>query len=96
MHVVSEKKLRAFWTKHPDAEAPLRSWHRIAERSEWTRFQDVRASYAHASQDGKFTIFNIGGNKFRLIVVVHFNRGRIYVRDVLTHEQYDRDEWKKN
>jgi mRNA interferase HigB len=47
-------------------------------------------------QVGKFTVFNIGGNKFRLIVVVHFNRGKLYVRHVLTHEDYDRGTWKKD
>jgi mRNA interferase HigB len=96
MHVISEKKLREFWTLHPDAETPLRSWHRIAEQSEWEKLADVRENYPSADQVGKFTVFNIGGNKFRLIVVVHFNRGKLYVRHVLTHGDYDKGDWKKD
>jgi mRNA interferase HigB len=96
MHVLSEKKLREFWALHPDAEIPLRSWHRVAEQSEWEKFADVREIYPSADQVGKFTVFNVGGNKFRLIVVIHFNRGKLYVRHVLTHEDYDRGAWKRD
>jgi mRNA interferase HigB len=94
MHVISARKLREFWAEHPDAGTPLRSWLRPAEQAEWEKFEDVRESHAHASQVGKFTVLNIGGNKFRLIVVIHFNRGKLYVRHVLTHEEYDKDKWK--
>ena len=94
MHVISEKKLRDFWSLHPEAETPLRAWHRIAERETWEKFADVREAYPSADQVGKFTVFNIGGNKFRLIVVIHFNRGKVYVRHVFTHEEYDEENWK--
>jgi mRNA interferase HigB len=94
MHVISEKKLREFWTVHPGAETPLRAWVKIAEEAEWEQFAEVRETYAHADQVGKFTVFNIGGNKFRLVVVIHFNRGKLFIRHVLTHEDYDRDAWK--
>lgn len=94
MHVISERKLREFWDIHPDAETPLSAWHREAEHAEWSKFADVRERYPSASQVGKFTVFNIGGNKFRLIVVVHFNRGKLYVRHVLTHEEYSRGKWR--
>lgn len=94
MHVISEKKLREFWAEHDDAEKPLRSWHRVAEDAEWTKFADVRETYPSADQVGKFTVFNIGGNKYRLIAAIHFNRGKIYIRHVLTHEEYDKGTWK--
>jgi mRNA interferase HigB len=96
MHVISAKKLREFWTVHRDAESPLRSWLRVAEHADWNKFEDIRETYAHASQVGKFTIFNIGGNKYRLVVVVHFDRGKLYVRHVLTHAEYDEDKWKED
>jgi len=54
----------------------------------------VRARYASADQVGKFTVFNIAGNTYRLITVIHFNTGRVYVRRVLTHAEYDRGTWK--
>jgi mRNA interferase HigB len=96
MPVISEKTLREFWRLHPEAEIPLRSWLRAAEHAEWEKFSDVRRHYRSADQVGKFTVFNIGGNKFRLIVDIHFNRGKLYVRSVLTHQDYDRNKWKED
>ena len=58
------------------------------------RFTDVRAFYSSADQVGKCTVFNIAGNKYRLITVIHFNTGRVYVRRILTHAEYDRGAWK--
>jgi mRNA interferase HigB len=94
MHVISEKKLRDFYAIHPEAETPLRAWARVAGEAEWEKFADIRQTYAHADQVGKFTVFNIGGNKFRLVVVIHFNRGKVFIRHVLTHEDYDKGDWK--
>jgi mRNA interferase HigB len=94
MRVISEKKLREFYAVHPEAETPLRAWARTVRQSEWEKFADVRLTYAHADQVGKFTVFDIGGNKFRLVVVIHFNHGRVYLRHVLTHKDYDRGDWK--
>jgi mRNA interferase HigB len=94
MHVISGKKLRAFWKLHPDAQSPLVAWLREAEHAEWESFADVRERFPSADQVGKSTVFNIGGNKYRLIAVIHFNRGKVYVRDVLTHTDYDKEGWK--
>jgi mRNA interferase HigB len=94
MHVISEKKLREFWQEYPDAESPLRAWHRVAEHATWECFADVREAYPSADQVGRCTVFNIGGNKYRLVVIVFFRWGRVYIRHVLTHEEYDRGTWK--
>jgi mRNA interferase HigB len=96
MHIISEKMLRDSWGRHPGSEGALRAWHRAVEQTVWENFGDVRATYAHADQVGKFTVFNIGGNKYRLIAVIHFNRQKVFVRHVLTHEEYDRDDWKSD
>jgi mRNA interferase HigB len=95
MHVISKKKLREFWEVHPNAQGPLEAWWRVAELAEWESFADVKASYRSADQVGKFTVFNVGGNKFRLVVVIHFNRGKVFVRHVLTHADYDEGKWKE-
>jgi mRNA interferase HigB len=94
MHVISKKKLREFWEEHPRAQAPREAWYQVARHAEWNSFADVRKSFNTADQVGKFTVFDIGGNKFRLIAVIHFNRGKLYMRHVLTHAEYDEGKWK--
>ncbi len=94
MHIISEKTVRAFWTQYSAAETPLRAWCSVARRSRWTTFAELRVAYPAADLVGKFIVFNIGGNKFRLIVVIHFNRAKVYIRHVLTHEEYDKGDWK--
>jgi mRNA interferase HigB len=84
MHVISKKALRAFWAVHSDAERPLRRWFKIAQAAVWQSFADVRAVYPNADQVGRFTVFNVGGNKYRLITAIHYNRDKVYVRHVLT------------
>lgn len=95
MHVISRKRLREFWAVHPDAEAPLRAWHKLARQGDWQRFADVLTLFPHADQVNKLTVFNIGGNKYRLIAAIHFNRGKVYIRHVLTHAEYERGHWKE-
>jgi mRNA interferase HigB len=94
MHVLSKRPLRAFWSEHPDAEGPLRAWHQAAQRDDWRNFAEVRARCPQADRVGRFTVFNLGGNKYRLITVIHCNRGKGFVRNVLTHKEYDLGKWK--
>jgi mRNA interferase HigB len=94
MHVISRKKLRDFWTAHPDAEAPLSEWYKVARRSRWRKFADIRAVYGSADQVGKFVVFNIGGNKYRLVIDIYYQDAVILIRHVLTHKDYDGGQWK--
>jgi mRNA interferase HigB len=94
MHVISFRRLKEFWTKHPQAEKPLRAWHQVAERAQWRNLNELRATFPHADVVGKCIVFNVGGNKFRLVVVAHFNRGKLYVRKVMTHAEYSKGRWK--
>ncbi|MCE9561924.1 MAG: type II toxin-antitoxin system HigB family toxin [Planctomycetes bacterium] len=94
MHVISKKKLREFWDTHPRAKAALEAWYQVAEHAEWGSFAEVRKTFNTADQVGKFTVFDIGGNKYRLIAAIHFNRGKVFVRHVLTHAEYDEGKWK--
>jgi mRNA interferase HigB len=96
MHIISQKMLRTFWADHPPAESPLRAWYKAVSRAVWADFAEVRALYPHADQVGKFTVFNIGGNKYRLIAVIHHNRRKVFVRHVLTHAEYDQGKWKED
>jgi mRNA interferase HigB len=94
VHIISKKKLRDFWALHSDAKAPLLAWFKIVKSVSWEKFADVREVYAKADQVGKYTVFNLGGNKYRLIAHIHFDRGKVYIHEVLTHTDYDRGNWK--
>ncbi len=94
MHLISPKKLRDFWDVHPEAESPLRSFQNLVKRAEFKSFADLRRTFPSADLVGKVTVFNIAGQKFRLIAVIHYNTQKIYVRHVLTHHDYDRVHWQ--
>jgi len=97
MHVISPKMLREFWKLHPDAESALRSWHKLARCADWKSYEDVRAVFGkRIDQFERFVVFDIGGNKYRLIAAIHYNTGRVYIRHVLTHADYDREKWKED
>ncbi|MCC6362163.1 MAG: type II toxin-antitoxin system HigB family toxin [Bryobacterales bacterium] len=95
MRVISRKALREFADAHKDAETPLDDWYRTAKRLRWTSLVDVRKTYPHADGVDKFTVFNIGGNKYRLATHINYRTGRVYVRRVMTREEYSREDWKK-
>ena len=93
MRIIARKTLRLFWQKpgHHDAEQPLRAWFAEAKKAAWRRPQDIKNHYRSASFVGKDrVIFNIGGNKVRLVVAVKYEFGLIYIRFVGPHEAYDR------
>jgi mRNA interferase HigB len=96
MHVISRKKLRDAWTLLPELEIPLRAWIKVAEKARWHSFPDVRASLRHSDQVGKFTVFDILRNRYLLLCVIHYNREKVYVRQLLTHSEYDRGQWKRD
>lgn len=90
MHIVSQQALRLFWEKHPDAEQPLRAWYLIARRAQWRSPTDVKADYRSASIIGNNrVVFNIKGNTYRLVVVAAYQQGRLFIRFVGTHAEYD-------
>jgi mRNA interferase HigB len=95
MHVISKKKLREFWEENPKSRVPLEAWHQIAKRAEWATFAEIKQALGKADRVGRFVVFDIGGNRYRLIAVIHFNRQKLYVRHVLTHAEYDKGKWKK-
>ena len=94
MHVISRKRLLEAVAVHADLAAPLDAWYRIARRAEWRSLQDLRQTLPSADSVGKYTVFNIKGNAFRLIAEVNYATGRLYIRHVLTHGQYDKGGWK--
>jgi mRNA interferase HigB len=86
--------LKAAVARHADLESPLDTWWRIAKKARWKSLRDVRETYPHADPVGEYTVFNIKGNEYRLIVKIIYRASRIYICDVLTHAEYDKDRWK--
>ena len=100
MRVISRARLRAFWTMagHEDSERPLRAWYsHVSNRTvDWRSWSDVKQMFATASLVGSCVIFNIGGNKYRLITRVLYPSHKVLVLAVLTHAEYDRNSWKED
>jgi mRNA interferase HigB len=99
MRIITRKRLREFVQRHRDAAEPLEKWYRLFREAEWENLQDVRRVYLHAdtvtvASGNTVTVFNICGNKYRLIVAIHYNRQRVYVLRLLRHAEYSKDFWK--
>lgn len=95
MHVISRKKLKEACLRHGDLEKSLEAWFRIAKKAAWKHLAYVRKVFSSADAAGKWTVFNIKGNQYRLIAEINYRFGRIYIRRVLTHAEYDRGDWKQ-
>lgn len=93
MNVIAKAVLIAFWIEHPDAEAPLQAWYRIIERTSFKDFNDLRATFAGTDAVDGLTVFDFGGNPYRLIAALHYNRRKIYVR--AAHAGYNRGRRKE-
>ena len=90
MRIIAKSTLVRFWRRHPDAEGPLRAWHAEAKKANWGTAADIKEKYASASiLGGQRVVFNIGGNKYRLIVKIHCNTGIVFVRFLGIHQEYD-------
>lgn len=95
MHVITRKRLNEFARLHPDARSALVQWYRLIKQTEFASFIELRELFPSADQVGKLTVFNIGGNKVRLIAAIHYNRKKVYIRAVLTHAEYNEERWKE-
>ena len=94
MHIISRKAIHLFAQIHPDSRVPLDTWFRIMQLGSFSSFHDLHQVFARADLVDGLVVFNIGGNKYRLIAAVHFNRQKVYIRHILTHTEYDRGGWK--
>jgi mRNA interferase HigB len=90
MRVIAKKTIRDFWTKHTDCEQQLKAWHDEAINSIWKTPNDIKRDYPSASflEDNR-VVFNIKGNKYRLIVKINYRFGMVWIRFIGTHSQYD-------
>ena len=91
MRIIAKRTLREFWLKHPDAKAPLQAWHSEVAAADWSGPENVKRHFRSASfLAGNRIVFNIGGNKYRLVVKVNYYYKIVYVRFIGTHAHYNR------
>lgn len=96
MHVISYKTLRDYSNNHADCKEALSYWYKIASRANWLNLIEVQEVFPKAEAVGNFTVFNIKGNKYRLIVSIDYEGQLIYIKYVLTHAKYDEEQWKND
>lgn len=91
MRIISHRRLVEFWKSHSDVEQPLRAWYTEAKRASWNSPAEIKATYRSVSifSDNR-VVFNIKGNTYRLVVVVEYTQGKMFIRFVGTHAEYDR------
>ena len=95
MNVVGKRGLLKLTARRPDAEIEALDWYRIANSADWSCFADVRRTFPCADLIGEVLVFDLGHNRYRLITTVFFGAREIYIKALLTHKEYDREEWKK-
>jgi mRNA interferase HigB len=96
MHIISYRRLREFGGQHADCHDALDSWFKVASKAGWSNLIDVQSVFPQAEAVGNFTVFNIKGNKYRLVVSIDYERQLIYIKYVLTHAEYDKEKWKND
>lgn len=91
MRIIAKKVLREFWEKHADSQDQLKTWYKEASKANWTNPSDLKAEYAKASilKSGR-VVFDICGNKYRLIIDINYERRWIFIRFIGTHKDYDK------
>ncbi|HEY6816431.1 MAG TPA: type II toxin-antitoxin system HigB family toxin [Croceibacterium sp.] len=91
MRVIAHKRLREHWERpgRGDSEQPLKSWYAVVRAASWAHFADVKVQFGSASAVGERVVFNIAGNKYRLVVYINYAFHTAYIRFVGTHREYD-------
>jgi len=99
VHIISQKALREFGISHADSVAALRAWFKLARNGRFWNLAELKRTFASVDmvpvKGREFYVFNIGGNKYRLIAAIHFNTQRLFVRYILTHAEYNTERWKR-
>jgi mRNA interferase HigB len=95
MRVISHRKIIEFGGKYPDSINALETWHKIVTKTDYSSLADLKKTLPGTDFVDGLYVFNIGGNKFRLIAAIHFNTGMVFIRHILTHSEYDKNKWKE-
>lgn len=92
--IISNRALREFTTSHPRADAPLQGWRRVIEKNRFNHWGELKAAFNSVDKVGDLVVFDIAGNRYRLIAYIRFERQILYIKAVLTHPEYDKGAWR--
>ncbi len=95
MRVISKRPIREFWERYPESKPALEEWFRKVGQITVTSFPELRSTFSSADYVDGYTLFDVGGNKYRIAAVIHYDKQRLYIRQVMTHAEYDRNHWRK-
>ncbi len=95
MRIIKRGALVQFWREHPDAKSSLESWYAVVRKAVWKTPAELKQVYSNADLVGRRTVFNIAGNKYRLIARVNYQTQLVFVLYILTHAEYGRGAWKQ-
>ncbi|NJO39854.1 MAG: type II toxin-antitoxin system HigB family toxin [Cyanobacteria bacterium CRU_2_1] len=96
MRVISRRTLREFWEKHSKAQSGLLLWYERISKAKFQTFNELRQIFPSADLVSNFTVFNISGNNYRLITFIDYEYQMVFIRAVLTHAEYDKEDWKND
>jgi mRNA interferase HigB len=96
MHIITRSRLVEFWNQHSTAKTGLLLWYKITNAATWQNLVELHEIFPSADLVGNFIVFNIGGNKYRLIALVDYAYQKVFVRAILNHAEYDREDWKRD
>lgn len=95
MHVITHSRIVEAQARFPECATALDVWYRVMKRGEFENFAGLRAAFGSVDKVGPLYVFDVGGNKLRLIAALHFNTGKVFIRHVLSHADYDSEQWKR-
>ena len=95
MHIITHTRIVRAQATHQESARALDYWYRLMKRGRYRNFAELKNAFGGVDKVGSLYVFDIGGNKLRLIAAIHFNTGKAFIRDILTHADYDRGAWKR-
>ena len=95
MHVITKSRIVDAQAKHNDSSGALSAWYQLIKANEFENYAEIMKVFPSIDKVKNLYVFNVGGNKLRVICAIHFNRRKVFIRYVLTHKEYDQNRWKQ-
>ncbi len=94
MHIITQKRIWEAKKRFKSCESALDGWYRVISKNDYNDFAELKKVFGAIDKVGCYYVFDIGGNKLRLITNIHSNRRKVFIRYILTHKEYDKGNWK--